>query len=472
MPAKNYHFVTRPTNVAGQYPFLVFDRRGRLHFQLTIFAKSALAQLAASTARTYLYSILSFFNYLEEDIWQVRACRRWDSDPDEIRIAVRDFLVLRLQCKVRDHRLGFEVVAITTRTHSHIHVLLSALKLFYRIMCVKGYYAYENPLVDRGAEALAAAQEIIEEDSEIVFPRMPAISGVVEPRHSRRRLSDSYFRLEGEEWIPKIIDDPEMPSLVHRGGDLVGWKLREWAVTNLLFESGGRVSEVSGLTLGDWVARGMKNEASAFSKGSRGRRVKFFRFSNDTAKLLRRYFNTERCKHDPHGYKLEDYLRLAKHKQIDLYDVPLFLTAQGTQLTPQVYRDLYWNPACEAVGLNADVHQTRHWYVTQAIRHIYETSSGAEIARRKEDLIVYMAWKSKETLQAYEHYFSAIRHTEDMVAAAERRDRALRESLEGRHTRPFGQQDKISTVDSVKPSTEPDDVGFDFLRRIGGIAHD
>ena len=62
----------------------------------------------------------------------------------------------------------------------------------------------------------------------------------------------------------------------------------------------------------------------------------------------------------------------------------------------------------------ADVHQARHWYVTQTIRSIYETShSQSEIDRRLRELIEYMGWRSGwETLQAYQHYFDPQRHAE------------------------------------------------------------
>lgn len=469
-----YRFKSRPTNSPHRHPVLVFDGESRLHLPLTVFAKSAFSDLAAATARVYLYALLPFFDFLDTDVWQVRSGRKWDSEPEEVRKAVDDYLVQRLRCKVREHRLGFQLVVITAGTHSHIHCFLSAIKMFYRVMCHTRSYAYGNPLIDvKTVAAIATSQEVIEGDSRNMPPPMPEWSGVAEPRRSHRRLSDSYFRLAGEEWVPQIIDDPEFPSLLRRGGWLTDWRLREQCVTDLLFETGGRVSEVVGLTLGDWSARGLTVEASAFSKGSRGRRVKFLRFSDNTAKLLRRYFNTERRKCDPNGHTLENYLRLAKGGSVDLYEVPLFLTAQGSPLTPKVYRDYYWKPACEAVNLDADVHQTRHWYVTRAIRHIYETSADdAEIARRIQGLIKYMRWKSKETLEAYEHYFSAVRYVEEIAAAQARSDRALNLNLEERRKNTLPpQQVELPEESPTDPDAEHDAVEFDYLCRIGGITN-
>ncbi len=76
--------------------------------------------------------------------------------------------------------------------------------------------------------------------------------------------------------------------------------------------------------------------------------------------LLRRYFDEERIYFDSQGYSLDLYLELAARRQIDLSTVPLFLSSQGTQLTPKAYREHYWNPACQAAGIDADVHQARH----------------------------------------------------------------------------------------------------------------
>lgn len=160
------------------------------------------------------------------------------------------------------------------------------------------------------------------------------------------------------------MDDPSLPARVLAGGQrLRGWRLRDECVTRVLFESGGRVSEVTGLTLGDWVARGMLQEATTFSKGSRGVRVKFLRFSSDTAKLLRRYVDGERRTLDPRGVTCAELLRRHPRLEADLLAAPLFLSERRTPLTAKNYREGAWNPACAAAGIDADVHQARHWYV-------------------------------------------------------------------------------------------------------------
>jgi hypothetical protein len=209
----------------------------------------------------------------------------WTGDFQSVRQAIGEYLEGHLGCVIRRHRLGFELVSMAGRTRSNVGAFLAALKLFYVVMREVGCYTDENPLIDVTSRVLNDV-----DDDDLNFdrnhsPRMPDISGV-EPSRSHRRLTDSFFKLVGKEWVPQIIDDPTFPVSVMSGGrKLPSWGLREECVTRLLFETGGRIFEVTGLTLGDWANRGLTKEVTAISKGSHCRRVKFFRFSTNTATL-------------------------------------------------------------------------------------------------------------------------------------------------------------------------------------------
>ena len=466
-----YQFVPRPAGTEHQHPYLVFDGQDRLHFHLTVFAKEATAQLSESTVRTYLYAILPFFSFLDTDSWQQRAGCRWDTTPEKVRQAVDDYLVQHLHCKVREHRQGFQLVSITQGTRSTVRVLLSGLKLFYRVMKQRGHYSFANPLVDLASALHALMEE--EPENASAYPRMPECSGV-EPPHHKKRLSDSYFKLDGEEWIPQVVDDPDLPGRVLAGGRLLNWRLREECVTRILFESGGRVSEVTGLSLGDWMARGMLQEANAFSKGSHGKRVKFLRFSNETGKLLRRYFDEERSQYDPHGYTLADYVELSKQHQVDVSAVPLFLSERRTPLSAKTFRENFWNPACQMAQVDVDIHQCRHWYVTAAVRHIYETAKAeGEVKRRLRELIEYMKWRQGwQTIECYEHYFDVTRHAEIQDAAHEKFDESLKQGLTERN-KPLTRSPKTASDRASPPLTQllENDPDFDFLCDMGGHAH-
>ena len=470
MAGGSYRFVPRPSGTPHQHPYLVFDTQDRLHFHLTIFGKEAVLQHSESTARTYLYAVLPFFTFLETDIWQQRSGRRWDAAPEVIRQAIDDYLVQYLRCKVREHRFGFQLVSITQGTRSTVRVFLSGLKLFYQVMKQQGYYPFANPLVDPVSTLYTEVEQQMDRLDE--YPRLPAISGVEKPRH-KQRLSDSYFKLEGETWIPQVIDDPTLPGKLLTGGQMIGWNLREECVLRILFESGCRVSEAVGLMLGDWTARGLLQEVNAFSKGSHGTRVKFLRFSNDTAKLLRRYFDEERRRYDPEERTLADYVLLAQGHQIDTNTVPLFLSTRGTPLSAKTFRENFWHPACIAAGIDADIHQSRHWYVTAAVRQIYETAqTEGEVKRRLRELIEYINWKQGwQTMEAYEHYFDATCHADIQDSIHQRMDEMLKKGLEERKRNKSGTQQKNAVVEiatRLMTSSFPDDPDFDFLRSIGG----
>jgi hypothetical protein len=368
----SYWFAARP-NVEHRHPFLVFDCQDRLHLPLTVFGKEASVRVSPKTVQTYLYAISPFFTYLDTDVWQVRAGTTWNDPPSRIRQAIEDSLIQELRCKVHPHRHGWKYVAITVGTRTSVRVFLAALKLFYQVMRQRGSYPFSHPLIDSMSATMAAVQaSLAHEESEQAFPRMPEQSGVVEtqkpPGH---RLSDNYYKLEREDWVPQIIDDPALPGLIFQGGKQLPLKQtrqRDECVTWLLFESGARISEVCGLMLGDWVALGTLTKAHAFNKGSHGRRTKVLSFSEETVILLKRYVDEERVRFDPNSHTLDDYLSLSKDQQLDLYTIPLFLTMQGTHLTPKAYREHFWNRACRAAQLEVDVHQARHWHVTRAVR--------------------------------------------------------------------------------------------------------
>lgn len=467
----SFRIVTRK-GADSQYPALAFDLENRLHFPLTIFATEAVKRSSVSTARAYLNAILPFFSWLETDEWQKRSGRRWDDAPEEIRQSIQDYLIARLKCKLKEHHAGFQMVSLTSGARSTVRVFLSALKLYYRVMRAQGFYHYDNPLVDGLSTALAEVEERLAEETGA--PRMPQISGAVEPK-KKQRLSDSYFKMVGEVWVPQVIDDPQFPVRVLAGGQKIGWRLREQCIARILFESGGRVSEIVGQTLGDWVARGILQETQAFSKGSHGKRVKFLRFSAATAKLLRRYCDTERRGLDLHHYALDDYLHAAKSEKLDLYQAPLFLSHHKTPLAPKTFRDCYWNPACRAAGIEADVHQARHWYVTQVVRSIYETGrSEAEVQRRLRELIEYMGWKSGwETLEAYQHYFDPQRHAEIQDQLHQRLNASLQQSLQDKMRTASDHTLRQQTNQSIEETGQPVsglemDVDLEYLFTLGG----
>ncbi|MGE7998907.1 tyrosine-type recombinase/integrase [Lysinibacillus sp. NPDC093190] len=301
-----------------------------------------------------------------------------------------------MYCKVRE-KDTFRFVNKTNKSIKTVSRFLSALKSFYKSQIRLKKYKYSNPMIDSYTILNEHKNVGVRKDK----PRMPSEAGTEEPNLTRR-LTDSYFKLINDEWQPEIIGDKFLPFEVYKAGKKVNWSLREQVIAHMLFEGGARASEVIELTIGDYRARNSFQEAETFNKGSHGKRVKFIRFSKDTTKLLMRYINKERAKYDESQRTFDELPN----------DAPVFLTAVGTPFTRQSWY-YHWKKAMDKCEMKLNPHKTRHWFVTTSMREIYETSkTDAEITQRKNQLIQYMKWSNKDTIQIYEHYFDEGKHRE------------------------------------------------------------
>ena len=238
--------------------------------------------------------------------------------------------------------------------------------------------------------------------------------------------------------------------------------LRDQLVVRIAYESGARIREILRLTVGDWRKRGGKQEAWAFSKGSHGRRVKVIRWSAQTSRMLLAYVNTERMAIDCQSRRLD---------ALDEGD-PLFLSRRGNPYDYDSFKK-HWYKLCAVLQLDLNIHALRHWFVTQEIRLICETAKEpGDIERGKEDLVRYMAWRSPETLQCYEHYFDEIRHAElqDRLYTRWSEDTAryAREHTDVSCARsPFAP----TSPPSPGPAETPREEGWNALLSLGGYAH-
>lgn len=461
----SYYMIARPPDTDHGHPFLVYDCQKQLHFPLTRFSKLALKSCIFDTVRGYLYALLPYFTWLDTDFHQLRSQRHWRQPPDQVRYAVDDYLTQHLYCQIQEHTLGFQLVRRTAKTPSQIRTFLIALKCFYKLMKRNRYYPFENPLTQSISDVSLLSE--VGQDEFSNPPRMPQISGVEKP-DTRARLTDSYFKLEGDEWVPQIIDTPDLPAQIMAAGLQLNWQLREQCVTRILFESGGRISEVVGSTLDDWMKYGLQRKIAAFSKRSNGRRVKALQFSPETCTLLWRYFNTERVKYDPNGYTLYEYQEQARLQQVDLTQIPLFLSQQRTPLSPDNFRDNYWKPACIVAEIEANLHQARHWYVTQIMRQIHALASDeAEIEHMKRMLQDYMAWRSDDTIKAYDHFFDRLAYDRIQDSLHTKMNLYLQEHLES-PDRAVSTPLSTSSIPAKSTSPTPEDEDFNYLRQIGG----
>jgi integrase len=398
----------------GEFPVHVVRENGLPDVALTVFANELRRILANASVRSYVRETLAFVNWCAIDPVTCARQWHWQAEPPQVRHAVRQYLTVAAECRitVRPDTLGLKASYInaTAGTRINVGLLLVALKKLYDVLIDRSLYPCANPMVHEAAhQTMGEVRRLRREAMRAATGRapMPAISGVDTPP-TDLRLSENYFRFVRTQWQPQSIDDPDFPRAVYAAGAQYGWSLRELCITRMLFESGARVSEVVALTAGDWAVSQFLNRFHACNKGSHGRRVKTLVVSHQTATLCRRYFDDAdhgRCAVDPDRLTLRALTRLARRSPARLDQVRVYLTARGTPMTAKLFRDHYWTPALHAAGLDADPHLARHWFVTNALRHVERGArDDAALARRKQELIQYMAWRSGEqTLRAYEH---------------------------------------------------------------------
>jgi integrase len=450
----SFHLVQRPAGIKSRYAVVVVDGNGVPHLPLTTFYQQMQQQLSDGAARTYLNSLRPYFSYLATDEWRQRRGDCWDSDPEAVQESVRDYLLRHLGCKIRHHQ-SYEEVTLTAHSPSTVRIFLAALKQFYFVMRHLDWYAHSHPLLDTTTQVLL---EVEQEEHKSASKRatMPQQSGVEEP--GDYHPSENLFRLTKDEWIPHPIDDPDLPKQLMVGFKRAKLCVRDQIVVRMAFESGARIGELLHLTVGDWRERGGNQEARACSKGSRGRRVKVIRFSDVTARMLREYINTDRATFDAGQRRLE----LLEHHD------KLFLSQRGKPYTYEAFKP-HWYRLCAVLGLDMGIHALRHWYTTQAMRVIAETAkTSAELELRKEELVRYMAWRSPDTLRAYEHYFKGVQHyaIQDQIHRRLADDAAVYTQTNGNHVLEASSKRQLSVSENAHSQSDSD--GWSILLALGG----
>jgi site-specific recombinase XerD len=397
---------------SAQLPYQVVRSDGMPDLPLTSFAVELYQSLSDSSVSVYLRTILHFANWLESD--QVAVRYKWHllDDPSMVRSALRQYLHVEGNCKIvsRPDRLGLKSVYISSTDNKHINVrtFLSALKKFYETAIESNFYSHHNPLVHVEAAQIHHKIKKAWREETLALEgreRMPSVSGIDAPT-GQFRLSENYFKYNGEQWQPQAIESVRFPTDVFNAGLKYGWSLREQCICKMLFESGARISEILSLTARDWAESDFGHKLRTQNKGSYRKRIKTIIISQSTVKLLRRYFDSpERQKHTSESVLFRQLGTLKRRDITKLDQLPLFINQRGNQMTPALFRDYYWRPALHQAGIDADPHTCRHWFVTNAIKTIETVSKGkGEQERRKEELMHYMAWRSGEkTLKIYEH---------------------------------------------------------------------
>ena len=222
---------TRVRTASDLFPVHVVDQDGLPHVELTAYACRSPRHHSPRTAYAYTGEVVTFASRAESD--PVVRCQGWRllGPPDEARRVISHVLAVEMRCGlvVSRDRLGFETCSVkpTWQTGRGLERLLAALRSFYAVLRLHGFYPHANPM--EAAGAWAAIEAKVRAEAEAFRrahgrERMPPESGVDAPMPVvERRSSAAYFRLRGERWLPAVLDDPALMGDVLAAGEQWGW---------------------------------------------------------------------------------------------------------------------------------------------------------------------------------------------------------------------------------------------------------
>jgi hypothetical protein len=384
------------------YDLLIVDRDGAPVPYLTEWYRLRKGAGPDRTRSTYLDLLLPFAGYLR------RHGYAWNADPTRIRARVRAFL-LEAGCVVRpdDAWDGYQVESSATSPFapSTLRVFLAALRDLYVILGEAGYYPFANPMVS--AVLVRWKRERVRALVNSGAPDHAGIRG--ETYAESHRCPTAYFRLRGRgaAWAPRITQEPELQiQQLLRVVDGMAERapcLRDAVVLRLLRETGARLHEVLGLTVGGYRRAGHPQRVLARNKGSLGKETKLLYLTPSTERLLHHYIRTERARVDVRGRR-----RLAELDDAD----PIFLTRGGRAYTSAAFR-YHWrrllararqqHAQSGEVAAALTPHAIRHLHVTEALLLIRDLAAGdaSKLENLQRAFQVRMAWRSPRMLEVY-----------------------------------------------------------------------
>lgn len=333
----------------------------------------------------------------------------WNREPAYIRTQVKEFLRGEVACFVArdDDTDGYRVqlTGDSPLSQSSLRVFFAALHDFYLVMREAGLYAYANPM---HSELLRKwKRERMRQIADAGAPDHAGIRG--ESWKETRQHPTAFFRVKRKlPWKPSLAQEPTLVlsrvkkallSMIERAPTQ-----RDRLVLLLLHQTGARISEILGLTVGGYRKAKNSSRALVTNKGSQGREEKTIYFTPEIERALIRYIRTERARHDPAGRKRLE--QLADHE-------PIFLTRRGT---PYKRSSLYyhWNkwlaviPPDEYTDTLGPVlftpHDIRHLYVSWIMRQMKQRYANhpEKLASLRWALQQRMGWRSPLTITCYD----------------------------------------------------------------------
>src|SRR5258708_5807497 len=403
--------MTKIQRIKGQpgapYEVLFVDQHGHLIVALTEWYRLRSSQGPTNTRDTYLSCLLPFFAFLSE-----KGCS-WNASPEQLRPTLVHFYREHFCCLVRPEREPERIAVVPTRDtplqESTLQVFRSALRDFCLIMKDEGLYAFSHPLT---SETLLTLKRL--HDQSIANSGAPDHAGIRgETRGRSRRQPTDFIRYpKDREWKPDLRKElADVRMGIHKVLDALmecpDVSCREKIVLELLRNTGARLHEIVGLSIGGYRNEGVAGQAQVVSKGSLGCEIKtiYFAHNPNVMRLLTHYFNRLRPPLDPG--------RRACLTKLDAAS-PLLLTERGTPYSVKCFYYHWYKHYPQFRSLCPVVfspHDIRHLFITEFLILLRETCGAgtdhfdAERYGREREAFgsTIMGWRSAHTIDIYGH---------------------------------------------------------------------
>ena len=128
-----------PDGVESRFELLVFNLQQQPFLPLTEHYHDCIGRISKSSALSYVQCLLPFFTWLDQFSNFQGNRVKWDDSPDIIRIAVEDYLMTEMACKVREIDT-FRFVNRTNKSPNTVNRFLSALKSFISSLVIRDHH--------------------------------------------------------------------------------------------------------------------------------------------------------------------------------------------------------------------------------------------------------------------------------------------------------------------------------------------
>ncbi|MGK5507557.1 hypothetical protein [Brevibacillus formosus] len=131
--SNNYYYVYCPKGIESRYELLVLDHEDMPFLPLTDFYHDCKGRISNSSALSYLQTLLPFFKWLNQYSNYQGSRVQWSDPPEAIRVAIEDYLMNEMSCKVKEKDM-FRFVNLTQKSPNTVNRFLSSVKSFYKSM--------------------------------------------------------------------------------------------------------------------------------------------------------------------------------------------------------------------------------------------------------------------------------------------------------------------------------------------------